>query len=141
MPIIYVIEQLIDKRWVGVKTNFFNTTKNSNISPKMETALDSTSHVILGESHGELKQSDMVTLLNSLSPYLPRTISIHEYKAIAFKNTHVCKRNRIVLDHLTNGKGINEIIGMPPEFDVDKMRFVWWDGDYARTPPCEREYG
>jgi hypothetical protein len=27
MAIIYVIEQLIDEKWVGIQTNFFNSIK------------------------------------------------------------------------------------------------------------------
>ena len=139
MPIIYVIEQLINEKWVGVRTNFFNSIKNASIPLKIETALDRTHYTLLGENANS-RQSDMTTLLNSISPHLPRCIPIHAYKAIAYKNLPSYKRSFVGLKYMATGAGTNELIGMPPEFDIDKMRFVWWSGDYARTPIIERLY-
>ena len=138
MTIIYVIEQFIDAKWVGIQTNFFNSHKNKSIPATVDTALSETIHFVLNEDASGA--SEMTTLINSLSSRHAATIPIREYIAIVFRTLPAPIRWRYVSEKMGTGKGEHKLINMPPEFDLDKMRFVWWDGDYARTPPDERYF-
>ena len=137
MPTIYVIEQLIDKEWVGIQTNFFNSPRNKKISPYVEKKLAGSSYEMLEDPD---KICAMAKLINKLSPYFSRGISVDDYKAIVLDSISTSMRKRIILEHLVTGKGTNELIGMPPEFDTGKMRFLWWSGDYACTPVAQRNH-
>ena len=138
MATIYVIEYRVNEQWVGIRTNFYDTIKNAAVPRRVADKLIRKDYEILyGLDEGD-RGSAMTTILNSLSISFPKVISIADYKSAVLMSVPAYKRNRILLDQLTFGTGTNELIGMPPEFDVEKMRFVWWDGDYARTPADQR---
>ena len=138
MTTIYVIEQLIDKKWVGIQTNFFNSIKNKSMPDKIIRALRNMPWNILQEA--VLDQSEMTSLINKLSPFLPNVLPLDQYISMVFRSLPALERRRLVIDRFSALTCNNKIINMPPEFDIDKMRFLWWSGDYARTPVESREY-
>jgi hypothetical protein len=81
----------------------------------------------------EYPASEMTDLLNKLSQRNARTISIEKYRAMVFKALPAEEKRRCVMDRINNNYNGNKLLNMPPEFDISKMRFVWWDGDYARN--------
>lgn len=140
MATIYVIEYRVNEQWVGIRTNFYDTTKNAAVPRRVADKLIRKDYETLYGLNEEASISAMTTILNSFSKYYPKVMSIADYKSVVLISVPAYKRNRILLDQLTFGTGTNELIGIPPEFDVEKMRFVWWDGDYARTPVDQRLY-
>ena len=131
MPIIYVIEQLIDKKWVGIQTNFFNSTKSKKISGKVARRLSNLGSLLIEDG---LEGSEMTRLINKLSEWYCHTTTIHEYIRVFFDSMPPRKRSQFAKERLSGKNNTHTLIGMPPEFNINDMRFIWWDGDYACTP-------